>query len=63
MELTVLIYVLGFKAIIHIDSEASEIYLRVNVSSTAQEPHPCKLFAGQHFFANISNEIPHYPTR
>ena len=58
-----------FKASIHIDF-LSEIYLRVNVSSTlllqGQQngvPNPCKLFDGQHFFANISNEIPHYPTR
>ena len=57
-----------FKASIHIDF-SSEIYLRVNVSSPLaqglhqEEPNPCKLFDGQHFFANISNEIPHYPTR
>ena len=41
-----------FKAEIHIDS--SEIYARVKA--------PCHL-EGQHFMANISNEIPHYPSR
>ena len=53
----------NFKAMIHIDS-SSGIYLMVNLTSGDQELHnPCKLFDGQHFFANISNQLPHYPTR
>ena len=53
----------NFKAMIYIDS-LSGIYLRANLTSGAQElPQPCKLFSGQHFFANISNEFPYYPTR